>query len=613
MLNNLNQPKGSTIGVLRDGRTVQETFDSLMYTEVLLKAGKENAEWNRASLQAAADSTKLLAVPAGEYYISAHVTLRTGNVIVGRGANAFSSGYTRLVCETPGEGIFWYTDDASTGQKRMPQVYNMGLKGDYPIRFNDERTAIIADQGASNVPYGMVPVVQFCTIDPLTNGVGIGISASKMFDGAFSFNEIANFDTGVLLNGCDLMFVAHNRIRNAHKYMVLELGVGTFGSQNEIYHNDILHAGSPNCIFIKSTARHVRIYDNYLEQASGTAGQALIGFIDASEVDSPSFNGNAPAVRASTIIKDNRIDGQYFAKYFVYKYQPSSQTYGVIEDVSTVGPNTGLGANHLVLVDASGNTVDRVPFLYNSVQPCSFRFSGPRFGKWNGYSSVSDFSLKLTGLNMSMWGTSLGGNSFKDYLYARGNSLILTSGFTAAAVLQFPVGTLVRPSSQYAIKVTAKCSSGSETLTFAGVANGVGQTSVSMQLSTEPTSATTQFTSGTTQSGFSLGRSNNGSDIEILAIEFIKLYSLEYSVVADTGATTVYRGSGDVVISASGNLQFPAYVVLRYIGGSLKEVYKSVTDAAVIDITWSVSGQTLTVNITGSGGGKRFSVTQEEV
>lgn len=183
----------------------------------------------------------------------------------------------------------------------------------------------------------------------------------------------------------------------------------------------------------------------------------------------------------------------------------------------------------------------------------------------------------------------------------------------AAAVLQFPTGTLVRPSSQYAIKVTAKCSSGSETLTFAGVANGVGQTSVSMQLSTEPTSATTQFTSGSTQSGFSLGRSSNGADIEILAIEFIKLYSLEYSVVADTGATTIYRGSGDVVISASGNLQFPAYVVLRYIGGSLKEVYKSVTDAAVIDITWSVSGQTLTVNITGSGGGKRFSVTQEEV
>lgn len=83
--------------------------------------------------------------------------------------------------------------------------------------------------------------------------------------------------------------------------------------------------------------------------------------------------------------------------------------------------------------------------------------------------------------------------------------------------------------------------------------------------------------------------------------------------MADTGATTVYLGSGDVVISASGNLQFPAYVVLRYIGGSLKEVYKSVTDAAVIDIAWSISGQTLTVNITGSGGGKRLSVTQEEV
>lgn len=62
MLNNLNQPKGSTIGVLRDGRTVQEAFDSLMYTEVLLKTGKENAESNRAALQAAA---AVLQFPAG--------------------------------------------------------------------------------------------------------------------------------------------------------------------------------------------------------------------------------------------------------------------------------------------------------------------------------------------------------------------------------------------------------------------------------------------------------------------------------------------------------------------------------------------------------------------
>ncbi|QEG09941.1 putative endo-N-neuraminidase [Klebsiella phage KMI2] len=145
------------------------------------------------------------------------------------------------------------------------------------------------------------------------------------------------------------------------------------------------------------------------------------------------------------------------------------------------------------------------------------------------------------------------------------------------------------------------------------MANGTGQTSVTMQLSTEPVSATAQFTSGSTQSGFSLGRSNNGADIEIIAIEFIKLYSVEYSVASGTGTVTVYRSTGDIVISASGNNQFPAYTVLRYIGGSLKEVYKSVTDSAVIDIAWSVSGQTLTVNITGSGGGKRFSVTQEEV
>ncbi|MFW8362963.1 endo-N-neuraminidase, partial [Klebsiella pneumoniae] len=135
--------------------------------------------------------------------------------------------------------------------------------------------------------------------------------------------------------------------------------------QNEIHHNDILHAGSPNCIMVKTTARHARIYDNYLEQATGTDGEALIGFIDATDVDAPSYAGNVSAGRYSTILRDNRIDGFSKSKNFIYKYQPEGQTYGEIVDVSTVGSNVGLGSNALTLVDSTGATVDRVPLLYN--------------------------------------------------------------------------------------------------------------------------------------------------------------------------------------------------------------------------------------------------------
>ncbi|WP_141396114.1 hypothetical protein, partial [Morganella morganii] len=43
---------------------------------------------------------------------------------------------------------------------------------DYPVRFNDERTAIIKDDTAvSNVPFGMHPVVRLCHISPRVNGV----------------------------------------------------------------------------------------------------------------------------------------------------------------------------------------------------------------------------------------------------------------------------------------------------------------------------------------------------------------------------------------------------------------------------------------------------------
>ncbi|MFM3262845.1 hypothetical protein AB8R34_13085, partial [Klebsiella pneumoniae] len=41
----------------------------------------------------------------------------------------------------PGGEYFVYFWNSSTGQVRMPQIYDMGLTGDYPVRFNNEQTA----------------------------------------------------------------------------------------------------------------------------------------------------------------------------------------------------------------------------------------------------------------------------------------------------------------------------------------------------------------------------------------------------------------------------------------------------------------------------------------
>lgn len=604
---------GTSLVIGSDGASLDQ---SIKFITPLLKPGIENAVYNYTILQEAANKNKHLELPKGEFYVSQAFQAGKGQIIKGQGNPHFSPNcYTRLICMTEGGGCIWYTQDTSTGQVRMPQIYHMGLTGDYPVRFNNEQTAIVKDDTSlSNVPFGMVPVVSHCSIDPRVNGTGIAISWSKMFDGVIEFCEIANFNIGLLLNGCDLNYVAHNRIRNAWRYMLLELSASTFGSQNEICHNDILHVGSPNCIMIKTTARHARIYDNYLEQATGADGQALIGFIDATDVDAPSYAGNVSAGRYSTIIRDNRIDGFSKAKYFVYKYQPKGQTYGEIVDVSTVGSNVGLGSNALTLVDETGVTVDSVPLLYNQLQPCSFVFKGPRFGKWNGYTSEGQFSDVINGRNVGAFGSSLYGNNLSDYLRASGNEIVLMAGFASVGIFSYAASAgMFEPEKSYIIEVEAYCASGTESLTFSGVVAGAGKTSSTITLSTAPKKMRVEFTSGVSGSsnGIMFSRSNNGSDIIIKSIRFLRKYLQENTMSASTSKTLqITSQSGEIHISANGGNQFPAYKILKFINGTLVEVFSTASSSAVIDTSWSYSSGTLTVDVTGTGGSKRLAISQ---
>src|SRR5690606_32353653 len=128
----------------------------------------------------------------------------------------------------------------------------------------------------------------------------------------------------------------NNRFSTNFSFGILELSTATFGSQNTLYHNDMIYGAKETSVFIKSTGRHVRIIDNYMEQ--GTLHPQIKGFVDVGRLDVPVYGLNTTSTTAfSSIVVDiNRIDG--FAKVtdWVYRVEPSGN-YMKVNDVNTSG------------------------------------------------------------------------------------------------------------------------------------------------------------------------------------------------------------------------------------------------------------------------------------
>lgn len=573
------------------------------------------------SLQAAANTGKKVIIDNGSYLISSPVQLKAGQKVSGYNPANFATGInvSEVFNNTVGGGCFWYTQDSSTGQKKMPDIRNVSLKADFPIKFNDENTAVIVDGGVTNVPYGMKPFIINCDIKPRVEGVGIGVSWSKMFDGAIEDCEIEKFDIGVLLNGCDLNRVQHNRIRSSHSYHILELSTSSFSSQNVISHNDILQAGSTSCIFIKSTARHARIYNNYLEQAEGSDGAAMVGFIDVSSVNAPSYAGNVSGGRYTTIVKDNRIDGHSKASEFVYRYEPEGQVYGEITDVGTTGSGPVFDPKFaLKLVDSSNNNVDHVPYLYNPINAAIYKFSGPRFGKWNGYQSNSEESLSIDGKNLLMFGSNLSGNLVNNFLRAKGSKIEFLNGFTSDFIIEYKSSNsegLFSLSSTYQTIVEARCVTGSETLSFSNTLNGGGTPLTNYDLTNEFDTYVVEFVSGssdTDENGIFFRRTNNGNVIEIKSIKVVKKYLDEIPrTVTNSTVFTVKKPIGKILVKADGNNTVPAYKVYEFVDGVLIESAAFATNSSIIDISVVQSGNDLTASVTGTGGGKAIKIQHQ--
>lgn len=430
-----------------------------------------------------------------------------------------------IVNDVPGSGCLWYSRDREGARRGMPVIANLRLSADHPIRFNDAERGRVGDGGNSDMPYGTRPAVLNCEIMARERGTGIGIAWAKMFDGVIESCEIVGFGINLLLLGCDLNAVRRNRIMLGKQYQILELSVGTFGSQNLIEHNDILSAGGPDCIFIKTTARHARIRDNYLEHGEDDVTRTLVGFIDASAVAAPRIGRNAGGERFTTIIRDNRIDGVSRVTGFVYRYQPEGQTFGEIVDPGTTGGWPMEGARYLALVDGRGTIVDRIPFLFSQFNACGFNFRSPAFGHWNGYSSSSVPGRRIDGRTLGMFDPPvLFANHADRHLAARGDLLMLLPGFAGQAQLTFgPEGGLLEAGQAYVLRIVARSSGGAEVLTIGRLEGNAGAAPMPLRLSPRfqrfdyPLVFTPQ--SAGVRRGFYLERSNGGATIEIESIE----------------------------------------------------------------------------------------------
>ena len=342
-----------------------------------------------AALATAHASELHLYYPPGRGKVTAvnGVALRPGQIVSGAAGTPYNQDEfaSTLVNTTDGGSCFSYTGGTGGGDLPAPSVMSMRLEADNPILLNEVAGVI---QNGSGLPSLIRPVIVNNYLYRKTAGVGRGISLTRCFDGNIQFNTVVGFGTGALLHGCDLNTVSNNRFQGCTTYGVQEQTALTFGSQNEISHNDILSYTAPGMIHIKAQSRHTRVYNNYLEATVSTKG-----FIDISTVDAPTFGSNTLTKSYSIEVTGNRIDGHHLASDFVLRLEPNA-VYTKIHDTSTVGVSMPDWTKYFVVVGTY------LPLLYTSkVRACIYDIHlDSRSGSFSSFTNNDDFDPFTTGL-----------------------------------------------------------------------------------------------------------------------------------------------------------------------------------------------------------------------
>lgn len=311
----------------------------------------------------------------GNHLITSAIQITAGANLIGSGGQISSQDSirtTKIVNNQVGGGIFWYTGKTIGGGVDGPEIAGFVLQADYPIRFNDRE---LNSADGSNQPVILRPNIHDCEIQARTPYVGIGIDWARCFDGVFCRNHVTDFQYGMVLSSSDINNIYDNRFIDQGDAHIIVYSSGTFGSSNEIKHNDLLVVQTGGR-FIITTDHHARIYNNYIENAAATVPA---GGIDVGSDNMPAIFGvNALSICYTCVITDNRNDLFNFAGCSVYRIEPTMVSCKIY-DVGTTGPVSGTAIG----LNIKGTYL---PVYYNSSHVfCNWDFRGEGLGVWNGF------------------------------------------------------------------------------------------------------------------------------------------------------------------------------------------------------------------------------------
>ena len=185
MLDKLNQPKGSTIGVLRDGRTIQEAFDQL--DPVVSLSSTVSLATAVARLQITGGT---IVVPAGTWEVPNLLNVPPSIQIIGRGnssilkqpASSTSKGVLQFVLNNPTDSV--RVDNLSIVTERPYQADNIALRVDL-------RPQLSGDQIANrNVSRGSLTNLSIRGSTARTDGVSFGIGIDLVSTGWITLDNI---------------------------------------------------------------------------------------------------------------------------------------------------------------------------------------------------------------------------------------------------------------------------------------------------------------------------------------------------------------------------------------------------------------------------------------
>jgi hypothetical protein len=356
---------------------------------------------------------------------------------------------------------------------------------------------------------------------------------AKTFDHIVEQCDFNGHARGLVMNGCDLGRISTNRLTNFYEYAILDLSASTFGSQNLIINNDIVNAAAATATFIRSTARHVRIIDNYLEEASG---EACKGFIDLSGEVGLDYPNNTSSGQFGTVeVTRNRLDGHAFATDFIYRFDPTAflgYGYSVnIEDTGTNGASSALpwltvtGAVLPIRVGPQGYKSYRLHGGYSTSSVNRFTaFETSHLKVANGQVIVN--AENLVNMNRS----ELSRNNAADHVkLSDGGFVIQTTLGTALFHVVLPtVGGVPNPylrnGATIPVKVVARCTSGTQNLDVLKVVDAAPQGStISTSLDTQFQTISFNFTGVASSSTVGLALSfgaTQAADVIIQSITF---------------------------------------------------------------------------------------------